>query len=430
MLSAAARDRHAALHVGGWGPPCVRRHPVWMCGLRPFFLLAALGAPLFIGIWIAFLALGLPLPVTPGGPFVWHAHELIFGVALAAIAGFALTAIPEFTATPDFGRDATRRLAALWLIGRVAFWSSGILGLPALTLAALAHLGLLAALAVLLTPRLWHEPERRHLAFLWTLILFGICVAGFYVDALRGAHPARWLHAALGVLMTLIVIAMSRISMRIVNGAIEERAVRTATSVEYRARPPRRNLAVFCICVYTLAEFFAPGSRIGGWLALAAAAALLNLLNDWHIGRALFRRWPFMLYGVYVLMAAGYALMGATLVLDGAYFSAGRHLLAVGAMGLAIYAVLCIAGRMHCGLPLDERLWVPVGAWLIVAGALARAATAWTGPSLALLGISGCAWGTTYVLYVWKVGSLLLGPRTDDGSGCEGRQAVERFPVD
>ena len=375
------------------------RHPLWLCGFRPFFLAAALGAPLFIGLWVAFLAFGLPLPAVAGGPFVWHAHELIFGVALAAVAGFALTAIPEFTATPAFGRSATRRLAALWLAGRLAFWSSGLIGAPALAVSAGAHLGLLGYLAALLAPRLWRDPERRHLAFLWAL-------------------------AALGVLMMLIVVAMSRISMRIVNAALDEHAGEAATvtaAVEYRARPPRRNLAIFCIGLYTLAELAAPGARIGGWLALAAAAALLNLLNDWHVGRALFRRWPLMLYGVYVLMAAGYALMGVAIVLDGGFFSAGRHLAAVGAMGLAIYAVLCIAGRMHCGLPLDERPWVPAGAWLIVVGALLRAATALPGaPAAALLGLAGLAWGAAFALYAWRMAPLFLAQRADGGSGCEG----------
>lgn len=400
-------------------------HPIWLCGFRPFFLFAALGAPLFIGLWIVFLAFGLPLPAVAGGPFVWHAHELVFGVALAAVAGFALTAIPEFTVTAAFARSATRRLAALWLIGRLAFWSSGLLGAPALAVSAAAHLGLLGGLAWLLAPRLWRDPERRHLAFLWALAALAACVAGFYADALLGEHPARWLHAALGVLMMLIVVAMSRISMRIVNAAIEERAADptagVATNGEYRTRPPRRNLVIFCIGLCTLAELLAPGARIGGWLELAAAAALLNLTNDWHVGRALFRRWPLMLYGVYVLMAAGYALMGLAIVLDGGFFSAGRHLAAVGAMGLAIYAVLCIAGRMHCGLPLDERPWVPIGAWLIVAGATLRAATALPGaPAAALLSLAGLAWGAAFALYAWRLAPLFLAPRADGGSGCEG----------
>lgn len=386
-------------------------HPLWMCGFRSFFLVTALTAPLLIGLWLAFLAFGLPLPAVAGGPSVWHAHELLFGFAFAAVAGFALTSIPEFTRTAAFDRRPVRRLAAVWLLGRVAFWSSGLFGVPALLLSALAHLALLGGLAWLLAPRLWRDPERKHLAFLWALAALSACVGGFYVAAVAGEHPARWLHATVGVLMMLIVVAMSRISMRIVNGAIEEAGVADA---KYRARPPRRNLAIFCIGLYTATELVAPDARLTGWLALAAAAALCNLLNDWHVGRALFRRWPLTLYGVYALMATGYALMGISLVHGGIPVGAGRHLLTVGALGLSIYAVMNIAGCMHCGRSLDESRWVPAGAWLIVAAALLRAVFH-IYPAAAAL-----PWMLGFAIAAWRLAPLWLAPREDGGAGCEG----------
>lgn len=391
-------------------------HPLWMCAFRPFFLAAVLAAPLLILLWVVFLASGLPLPATPGGASVWHAHELLFGFGLAAVAGFALTAIPEFTHSAAFARAPVRVLALLWLLGRAGFWGSGLLGLPALLLAALAHLGLVAGLAWLLAPRLWRDPGRGQLAFLWALGALGVCVGGFYFDALSNvpsdALPARWLHAALGVLMMLTVVAMSRISMRIVNGAIEEAGI---TGVEYRARPPRRNLAIFCIGLYSSAELLAPGARLSGWLALAAAAALFNLMSDWHLGRVLFRRWVLMLYGVHVLMAAGYGSMGLALVFDGGFFSAGRHLLAVGVMGSSIYVVLCIAGRMHSGLPLDERWWAPAGAVAIVLAALLRLQGLHVG--------AGLVWSSAFALCAWHLVPLWLAPRSDGGRDCEGLRA-------
>lgn len=402
-------------------PVCDAKHPLWLCGFRPFFVLTAVAAPLLISLWLAFLALGLPLPAVVGGPFIWHAHELIFGFGLAAVAGFALTSIPEFTASSAVDRPTVRFLTGLWLLGRLAFWTSGLFGDISLAVSGLAHLALLGVLAACLAPRLWRDPNRRHLSFLWSFSGLALGVAGFYGAALRGQPPGPWLHATLGVLMMLIVVAMSRISMRIVNNAIDERTEdgKTAT-VDYRARPPRRNLAIFCIGIYTLAELLLPGSRISGWLALAAAAALLNLLNDWHVGRALLRRWPLMLYGVYALMAAGYASMGLALILDSAGFSAGRHLLSVGALGLNIYVVLCIAGRTHCGYALDERRWVPIGALMLVAAALLRAGSAWVENPLHLLGISGLLWVGAFLLYAWYMLPILLAPRPDHGRGCEG----------
>jgi uncharacterized protein involved in response to NO len=397
------------------------RHPLWMCALRPFFLFAALAAPLLMLPWVLFLATGMPLPAVPGGPFVWHAHELLFGFAVAAMAGFLLTVVPEFTGGDDFPARPVRRLAGLWLLGRLAFWSSGMLGTAALAVAALAQLALLGGIARLTAPRLWHDPERRHVAFLWALGGLAACVAGFYHDALSGAHPARWLHATLGVFMMLIIVALSRVSMRIVNAELADAGV---ADVEYRARPPRRDLAIFCIGLYTAAEFLAPGARLGGWLALAAAAALFNLMNDWHIGRVLFRRLPLMLYGVYAFMAAGYATMGAALVFEtGAIaggFSAGRHLLTVGALGLAIYAVMAIAGRAHCGKPFETRLWQPTGAALLALAAIVRALSAWPGADApALLAAAGLLWTAAYGLFAWYMAPLFLAPRADGLSGCK-----------
>jgi uncharacterized protein involved in response to NO len=393
-------------------------HPLWSCGLRPFFLFAALSAPALMALWAVFLA-GVPsLPAVPGGPFVWHAHELLFGFGFAAMAGFLLTVVPEFAGGADFAARPVRRLAALWLLGRAAFWLSGPLGDAAVALAGLAHLALLGGLARLAMPRLWADPERRHLAFLWALAGLSVCVAGFYFDALRGEYPARWLHAALGMFMMLIVVALSRVSMRIVNHAIGELGIQ---GVDYLARPPRRNLAIFCIGLYTAAEWAMPGSRLSGWLALAAAAALFNLMNDWHIGRALLHRRVLMLYGVYVAMAAGYAVMGVALTFDTGAFSAGRHLLAVGALGLAIYAVMGIAGRAHCGRPFETRRWMPAGAALLALAALVRALAAWPGidPLHPLL-TAALLWCAAYGLFAWHMAPLFVAPRADGRHGCKG----------
>lgn len=397
-------------------------HPLWLCGFRSFFLFTVLSAPLLVLTWAAFLNWGIPLPGVAGGPFIWHAHELLFGFGLAAVAGFVLTAIPEFTSSAPIRPRAVRLLAFCWLTGRVAFWLSGTVGAAALAVSALAHLALLGGLILLLATRIWRQPERCHLSFLWALIALSALAAGFYFDALTGGPPARWLLATLGVFMILIVVAMSRISMRIVNAAIDafrETGVRAV--LEYRARPPRRNLAIVSIGLYTAVEFFAPGARIGGWLALAAAAALFNLLNDWHIGRPLFRRWPLMLYTVYVLMATGYGLMGLALITDGSAFSAGRHLLTVGALGLGIFAVICIAGRNHAGYPLDERVWIPVSAALLVGAALMRAVSGWGGAyGLAWMTAASVAWTLAFVLCAHYLGKLFVLPRPDDGGGCEG----------
>jgi uncharacterized protein involved in response to NO len=165
-------------HVISWD----LEQPLWLCGFRPFFLLAAASASLLMALWGLLLWFGWPAPPVAGGMLVWHAHELLFGFTLAALAGFALTAVPEFAQGADVSRRAVRRLVLLWLLGRAGFWLSGLVGpfgLLALLLAAFAHVGLLLGLLWLLGPLLWRDPQRRHLSFFWAFVVLTLVVAGF-----------------------------------------------------------------------------------------------------------------------------------------------------------------------------------------------------------------------------------------------------------
>ncbi|WP_278378266.1 NnrS family protein [Stutzerimonas kunmingensis] len=389
-----------------------------LCSFRPLFLATVLLAVAGIALWLGFLGFGLLLPGVPGGPMVWHAHEMLLGFGLAAVAGFVLTAVPEFTATAAFGRQVGFGFLVLWLAARLSFWLSGVIGpWPA----ALCNSAFAIALLVLLAPRLLGDPLRRQYGFFGGLGALALVTVGFHVDAVGGRYPMRWLNAGIGVMMVLIVVAMSRISMRILNDAIQAR--RDAghdVDDDYRARPPRRNLAIFCISLFTLAEWLVPPAPLNGWLALATAAAMFNLLNDWHIGRALLERWSLMLYSVYWLTALGYGALGVSLLADGFASSAGRHLLTLGAMGVSILAVLCIAGRTHSGYALDQRRWVPIATCLLVLAALLRASAGLPGAPVPLLNmLAGLGWLTVFGLALCYLAPIWLRPRPDGGTGCE-----------
>ena len=436
-------------------------HPLWQCGFRPFFVVTVLFCVGLLGLWMLFLGAGWPLPGVPGGVVVWHVHELLMGATLAAVAGFALTAVPEFTETPSFEARHVRWLLGLWLLGRLSFWLSGWWPQGLLALSGVFHVGFMGMLTAMVAPRLWRDPGHRQQGFWWAFVALIVTVAGFYVDAVQGEFPMRWLHATLGVLMALIVVAMSRISMAIVNSSIDDDFERrhpvavlareqashgaaqdgmpvaghadnppiapTALPVEedepsaYLARPPRRHLAVICIMLFTAMQWFDPSNRVTGWLALAASAAMLNLLNDWHVGRPLFSRWPLMLYMVYVFMAAGYGLIGLVLVAGDGSVSPGIHLLTAGALGLAVYTVICIAGYTHSGLEKNGRPWVVVGACLLVASAVLRALAYWFDPPV-LLQLAGLAWCAAFVMQGWQMLPVFLRPRRDGLWGCQGVQ--------
>ena len=76
----------------------------WLAyGFRPFFLLAAVYAPLALIPWVDALLQQFTLPMAMM-PLAWHGHEMLFGFASAALVGFLLTSIPSWG-----GRSAYRR---------------------------------------------------------------------------------------------------------------------------------------------------------------------------------------------------------------------------------------------------------------------------------------------------------------------------------
>ncbi|WP_036595309.1 NnrS family protein [Ottowia thiooxydans] len=391
------------------------------CGFRPFFLGAALWAGLGMLLWMLMLTGLLPMVTAPMVGPAWHAHEMVWGFGMAAVLGFLLTAVPEFTATPFFPPRDTAWLLAFWLAARL-FGVAGLAGAQGMAwvgLAALFNLALVAWLAVRIAPRLLFQTGRPHLGFGLAVAALAVLECGFWFDTLRGGASMRWVNALVGVMMVLIVLAQSRISMRLLHGMLDRFGV---NAPDYRAPPPRRGLAIFCITLVTTAELLDVSAPTLGWMGLAASAAVLALMTDWHLGRTLFNRWVWPLYAVYVCMAAGFAALGLAWLGAPWLPSAGRHLLTVGSMGLGVLAVMNIAGRIHAGRQLDDRPWRVVATSLLVLAAIARAVAAspYAGGSvLAWWWVAALGWTGAWLLFAIFAWWHLTGPRTDGGVGCE-----------
>src|SRR3546814_19490625 len=108
--------------------------PLLSAGFRPFFLAAGLWACIAMGLWISMLRGVVVLP-TIFDPIAWHFHELLFGFVVAAIAGFLLTAIPNWTGRLPLQGWPLGSLVLLWILGRAAValsaWTGPFVGLTA-----------------------------------------------------------------------------------------------------------------------------------------------------------------------------------------------------------------------------------------------------------------------------------------------------------
>jgi uncharacterized protein involved in response to NO len=87
-------------------------------GFRLFFLAAGLWALIGMALWLPVFTGAITIP-TAFSAVDWHAHEMIFGYAGAVVAGFLLTAIPNWTGRLPVAGWPLATLAALWTAGRI-----------------------------------------------------------------------------------------------------------------------------------------------------------------------------------------------------------------------------------------------------------------------------------------------------------------------
>src|SRR5579864_2237979 len=96
-------------------------------GFRPFFLFAAIYAGAMIPLWLAVFSGDVRIP-TAFAARDWHVHEMLFGYVSAVIAGFLLTAVPNWTGRLPIQGVPLAILFAAWVAGRLAVTFSALVG--------------------------------------------------------------------------------------------------------------------------------------------------------------------------------------------------------------------------------------------------------------------------------------------------------------
>lgn len=390
-----------------------RPHPLLAEGLMLFFPVAALHAVASPLLWVA--AFGYLPPFAAAVPATqWHAHEMIFGTYGAALAGFLCSAIPEWTNTPPRRGRWLLALLALWLPGRVV----GLLGIEALLVPALladtAFWGML--IVTVARPVL---ARRRAGAFLAWLAALAAAQAAVKLAWWLGEDvwSARLLHAALLGFIVLLSLALTRIGVVVLNLALDP----SGETTPYRPHPGRRNLSGFLVAACGGAVLLLPDSLVGAWLALAAGAAFLDRLAEWFIGRAAWRSEVLALGAANGFAGLGFFALGVAALGGPVMPGTGLHLLAVGSLGMAVMAVLVIAGLRHSGrdlvLPASAH-----GAFALMALAGILRVLPELLPGLALPGghhlAAALLWSGAFA--VWLAGFLPLLLRPLHGEGDQG----------
>ena len=387
---------------------------LWGRGFRPFFLAAGVYAALALALWMAIWHGGMPAPAWLA-PLWLHAHEMVFGVVAAAIAGFLLTAVPVWAGRAALCGRPLAALFALWLAGRVALSAADLLSS---WLVAALDLAFLPAVAAVLARTLWGTGQRRNYGVVALVGVLALANAGVHAQALgfsSGSAP-RALRFAVDLVVVLIVVIGGRITPAFTANAL--RRDRVAAAV--RARPWLDRAAVAATALVAVADLAAPRSVATGVLALAAGLAVAGRMTGWQTRHTLRDPLVWSLHAGMAWVAVGLLLVAAGDLVALLPPAAGLHALTAGAMGSMILAVMTRVALGHTGRPLV----LPAGAVfcyaLVHAGALARVAStlapgAPAQPPLLLAG--GLLWAAAFALFASLYAPILLRPRIDGGEG-------------
>lgn len=374
-------------------------------GHRSFFLLAPLWAILAGIIWELWLfvhATGgmMELPGPGMAPHLWHGHEMIFGYAGAAVAGFLLTSLAGARA------GYIGLAAALWLAGRVAIWASG--SLPGLLVAGidLAFLPLLAGRIGLILLQRRNPQQAIFLIFLTAMTLGNLLVHLDWIGWTSGTAEDG-LRMGLLALIGLITVLGGRVTPGFIRNAL-----RRAGASEDHVPPETPRLDRATIALSILLPWGAAWPRVASVVAMGLALTHSARLIRW---RLLSSRTDPLLWALALaqgLLPVGLVLWALAAWKVGSEVAA-LHVLGVGAVGGMTLAVMSRAILAHSGRGLHAPAPVAWAYGLICFAALAR----WlgsTGPTawyFSLMLLTGAAWILAFTLFLAGLAEALTVPR-------------------
>ena len=379
--------------------------PVLRLGFRPFYIGGALVAALTVPLWVAmFLGALSWQPVV--APLLWHAHEMLFGFAVAIIVGFLMTAGKAWTglATPR-GR-ALGALIALWLTARVASLTGPY------ALYAVLDMALLPVVAAILVRLLIQSRNYRNLPLGLILALLAAANVAFHgaVSGVLSVPVMTPLHAGLALIIMVECVMAGRVIPAFTMAVTPGLKLVTEVGVE------RTTLGVTALGLALWV--FAPASLVGFFVLALSALLQVKRLLGWKSNVTRTRPILWILHAAYAWIPVGLLLL-AMAQLGWVSPSAGIHALAVGATGGLIIGMITRTARGHTGRPLTVSKPEVLAYGLVMSAAVLRVLLPLVAPSLYVTSLLAAAalWSVAFLMYLWVFTPWLMQTRLDGKDG-------------
>jgi len=353
-----------------------------------------------MALWILALVADIPIGGSYGGA-AWHAHEMLFGYGSAALAGFLLTAIPNWTGRLPVSGLPLAMLFLLWLAGRLVMIAPDFAGVLWAVAIDAIFLPLLLAICAreIIAGKKWKD-----LKLLGGIAALSLANIGYHSLIIRTDDTGLANRLAVAAFVMLIGIIGGRIVPSFTRNWLAKRGAKTLP-----AAYSSFDTASLLVALVALASWGAlPDSMLTALSAVLAAliqSARLARWQGWQTGR---EPLVLILHLAYAALPLGFlAVALAPLGLMDPIST--LHVFTVGAIGLMTLAVMSRATRGHTGLPLTATPMTTASYIFLMVGALIRPAAMFTPDHyMTLVAISGLCWMLAFGLYVAEYGPVLL----------------------
>lgn len=361
-------------------------------GFRPFFIGAAAWAIWALAVWLLIL-FGFTPSQFFDDPLAWHRHEMLFGFVGAAIAGFALTAVPNWTGRLPIAGGPLAALFGIWMAGRILPF---VVSHDNILLIVLDP-GFYVILAALLAREIL-KSRNRNFPIVAVIGLFGIAdlvdrvaMAGFTEIANLGWQSG----------FALVIFLIAIIGGRIVPSFTRNWLVAQGAAESLPTQPGNFDKAVLVLTALALLSWLIwPASFPTGVGIMAAAitqAVRLVRWQGWRCGSnglliILHVGYLWLPAGLFLLAFAQWALVPET---------AAIHALSTGAMATMILAVMSRASLGHTGRELAaSRLMIVSFVLINVAAGMRVSAAIGIGDQQITLTVAAFAWTGAFGLFL------------------------------
>jgi len=375
---------------------------------RPFFLLNSLFAVAVISVWLMAMH-GTGLTSLSATTPYWHGHEMVVGFAMAAMAGFILTAVATWTDRPPLQGKLLGLLVFSWLLGRLAIMAAT--QLPYWLVASLDTI-FPFLLALLVGREVAGGRSHRNYPIIGIVLILAVLNLSYHLGVMRIMSGMDRL--ALYFMIHLVLLMITVIAGRI----IPNFTANWLRAQGHERLPENHPMIDWTTMAATLATgvsvSFTPLGPVTGVLALVAAVSHAVRLARWRGLATTSEPLLFVLHVAYLWLPVGYAL--TALAAFGLVFpaTAALHALTMGAIGNMILAVTSRVALAHTGRSLHAPRLIVISYAILNAAVVARILGPLnSGLYVEMIDLSALGWIVTFAIFTGVYWPVLTRPRVD-----------------